>query len=210
MDYTIRRLKQEETGILDTFLYEAIFIPEGVEAPPRDIINQPELQVYVDDFGNRVGDMAFVAEANDKVVGAVWVRIMDDYGHVDDDTPSFAISLLKEYRNYGIGTELMKRMLAELKNCGYKSGSLSVQKQNYAVGMYKKVGFQIVDENDEKYVTKIDGIISRHNCQVEKTPFRSKENISAGFVVVPLLMTVVCSIALIINARGYVWNIQSK
>ncbi len=40
--------------------------------------------------------------------------------------------------------------------------------------------------------------------------FRSKENISAGFVVVPLLMTVVCSIALIINARGYVWNIQSK
>ncbi len=63
---------------------------------------------------------------------------------------------------------------------------------------------------DKKYVTKIDGIISRHNCQVEKTPFRSKENISAGFVVVPLLMTVVCSIALIINARGYVWNIQSK
>lgn len=47
MDYTIRRLKQEEAGILDTFLYEAIFIPEGVEAPPRDIINQPELQVYV-------------------------------------------------------------------------------------------------------------------------------------------------------------------
>ena len=63
---------------------------------------------------------------------------------------------------------------------------------------------------DEKYVTKIDEIISRHNCQVEKTPFRSKENISAGFVVVPLLMTVVCSIALIINARGYVWNIQRK
>ena len=43
-------------------------------------------------------------------------------------------------------------MLAELSNCGYKSGSLSVQKQNYAVGMYKKVGFQIVDENDEEYI----------------------------------------------------------
>ena len=43
-------------------------------------------------------------------MGAVWVRIMNDYGHVDDETPSFAISLLKEYRNYGIGTELMKRM----------------------------------------------------------------------------------------------------
>lgn len=29
----------------------------------------------------------------------------------------------------------------------------------------------------EKYVMKIDGIISRHNCQVENTSFRSKENI---------------------------------
>lgn len=33
---------------LDAFLYEAIFIPEGVEAPPMEIINQPELQFYVD------------------------------------------------------------------------------------------------------------------------------------------------------------------
>ena len=32
---------------------------------------------------------------------------MNDYGHVDDDTPSFAISLYKEYRRNGIGTQLM-------------------------------------------------------------------------------------------------------
>ena len=46
----------------------------------------------------------------------------------------------------------MKKMLAELKNCGYKQASLAVQKQNYAVKMYKKVGFQIVDENEEEYI----------------------------------------------------------
>ena len=50
-----------------------------------------------------------------EIVGAVWARIMDDYGHIDDETPSLAISLLKEYRNYGIGTKLMKRILTELK-----------------------------------------------------------------------------------------------
>lgn len=77
---------------------------------------------------------------------------MDDYGHLDDETPSFAISLLKEYRNYGIGTELMKAMLNELRDCGYKQSSLAVQKQNYAVKMYKKVGFQIIDENEEEYI----------------------------------------------------------
>lgn len=98
------------------------------------------------------GDICFVAECDGKIVGAVWVRIMNDYGHIDNETPSFAISLLKEYRNYGIGTELMKKMLIELKKEGYKQASLSVQKINYAVHMYKKVGFDIIDENDEEYI----------------------------------------------------------
>lgn len=152
MDYTIRELEQSEVDILDIFLYEAIFIPEGVAAPSRDIIRQPELQVYVTDFGQRKGDICYVAEVDQKIVGAVWVRIMDDYGHIDDETPSFAISLLAEYRNYGIGTQLMKRMLLELKAQGYKQTSLAVQKRNYAVRMYQKVGFKIVDENEEEYI----------------------------------------------------------
>ena len=152
MNYTIRKLKKEEVKILNIFLYEAIFIPEGVEAPSTEIINQPELQVYVEGFGERNGDICFVAESDDKIVGAVWVRIMKDYGYVDDETPSFAISLLKEYRGQGIGTALMKRMLAELQACGYKKTSLAVQKQNYAVKMYKNVGFEIVDENAEEYI----------------------------------------------------------
>ena len=46
----------------------------------------------------------------------------------------------------------MKRMLDELKASGYKQASLAVQKQNYAVKMYKKVGFMIVDENEEEYI----------------------------------------------------------
>ena len=77
---------------------------------------------------------------------------MNDYGHVDNETPSFAISLLKEYRNYGIGTDLMKQMLMKLRMQGYNQASLAVQKMNYAVSMYKKVGFEIVDENDEEYI----------------------------------------------------------
>ena len=152
MNYLIRELKQDENKVLDTFLYEAIFIPEGVSAPPKDIINQPDLQVYVKDFGKNNGDLCLVAQVRNKIVGAVWVRIMNDYGHIDNETPSFAISLLKEYRNYGIGTELMKQMLTKLKLEGYKQVSLSVQKMNYAVRMYRKIGFEIVDENDEEYI----------------------------------------------------------
>ena len=152
MEYLIRELRQGEAAILDSFLYEAIFVPEGIKAPPKEIIKRPELQIYVSDFGKQKSDVCFVSETSEQIVGAVWARIMKDYGYVDDETPSIAISLLKDYRNYGIGTELMKRIILVLKEQGYKQVSLSVQKMNYAVRMYKKVGFTIVDENNEEYI----------------------------------------------------------
>ena len=145
-------LRNDEIALLKEFLYEAIFIPEGATPPPRDIVEKPELRVYTDDFGIRQGDNCLVAVIDNKVVGAVWTRIMDDYGHVDDDTPSFAISLYKDYRGQGIGTRLMKEMLLLLKTQGFKKVSLAVQKANYAVRMYEKVGFHTVDENDEEYI----------------------------------------------------------
>ena len=152
MNINIREIKSNEYKLLDDFLYEAIFIPKGVVAPPREIIGTPELQVYVQDFGTQEGDICYVAEVDGNIVGAVWVRIMEDYGHVEDGVPSFAISLYKEYRGHGIGTIMMKQMLEELKERGFQKTSLAVQKANYAVKMYKKVGFEIVDENEEEYI----------------------------------------------------------
>ena len=151
MDYRIREIRENEYYVLSEFLYEAIFIPVGTEKPPKAIIEQPELQVYIADFG-KSDDWCLVAEVKEKIVGAVWVRIMDDYGHIDDETPSFAISLYEEYRNMGIGTALMRDMLEFLKNKGYKQTSLSVQKANYAARMYQKVGFEVIDENEEEYI----------------------------------------------------------
>ncbi len=148
----LRDLKENETELLKTFLYEAIFIPEGVKAPEKEIIEQPELKLYYEDFGTGRADHCIVADDDGKVVGAAWTRIMNDYGHVDDKTPSFAISLFKEYRGQGIGTQLMRKMLELLRKNGYKRASLAVQKANYAVRMYEKVGFKTVDENDEEYI----------------------------------------------------------
>lgn len=151
MDYRIREIRENEYYVLSEFLYEAIFIPVGMEKPPKAIIEQPELQVYIADFG-KSDDWCLVAEVKEKIVGAVWVRVMDDYGHIDDETPSFAMSLYEEYRNMGIGTALMRDMLEFLKNKGYKQTSLSVQKENYAARMYQKVGFEVIDENEEEYI----------------------------------------------------------
>ncbi len=145
-------MTEGEYPLLEEFLYNAIFIPEGVPKPPRDIIQNAELQVYIKDFGKRKGDYCLAAECDNKIIGACWVRIMNDYGHIDDETPSFVISVLVGYRGKGTGTELMRRMLTLLEAEGYKRASLAVQKANYAVRMYKNVGFEIVDENEQEYI----------------------------------------------------------
>ena len=152
MDYIIRKMEKSEYQFLKDFLYEAIFIPEGEALPLKSIINGPELQMYISGFGSQKHDRALLAEVNGKAAGAVWVRVMKDYGHIDDETPSFAISLYKEYRGMGIGTDMMKKMLAILKEAGYEKASLSVQKKNYAVKMYQKVGFKIAEERGDEYI----------------------------------------------------------
>lgn len=142
----------DEIPLLNDFLYEAIYIPDGATPPPRSIIQDDALQVYVRDFGMLPDDRCLVAEIDGQVVGAVWTRIMKDYGHVADDVPSLAISLFKEYRNHGIGSNLLSQMLQLLHRDGYHKVSLSVQKENYAAGMYLKAGFEIWKETPEEYI----------------------------------------------------------
>lgn len=141
-----------EYYLLKEFLYQAIFVPFGVPIPSKDIVEKDELQVYIKDFGKQKDDLALAAVVNGEIVGAVWARIMDDYGHIDNDTPSLAISLYKEFRGQGIGTAMMNKIIFILKQRGYKCVSLAVQKKNYAVKMYENVGFATVSENDEEFI----------------------------------------------------------
>lgn len=150
--FHIREMKPEEYNLLEEFLYQAIFIPEWFkEEIPRNIIyDDPKIYAAIDSFGEKPDDYALVAEMDDTIVGVVWVGIRKEYGHIDDETPSFSISLLKEYRQQGIGTELMKCMLDFLKKKGYKKVSLGVNKENYAVKMYEKVGFKVVGDGADE------------------------------------------------------------
>ena len=154
--YNIRKIRRQEIPLLEDFLYEAIFIPEGINPPPRSIVKNEDLQVYVRDFGMVPDDRCLVVESEGKIVGAVWSRIMRDYGHIDDDTPSLAMSLYKEYRNQDIGTELLRQMLQLLRREGYEKVSLSVQKENYAAKMYLKAGFVVIKETPEEYIMVCD------------------------------------------------------
>ncbi|MCR5794619.1 MAG: GNAT family N-acetyltransferase [Solobacterium sp.] len=148
----LRRLEAGETDLLKEFVYEAIFIPEGAEAPPREITDRPELKLYYADFGAGRADCGIVAEDDGRPVGAAWARIMQDYGHVDGDTPSLAIALYKDYRGQGIGTRMLEAMLQLLREKGFERVSLAVWKENYAVRIYEKAGFRITGENEHEYI----------------------------------------------------------
>ena len=156
----IRELKPEEVFKLEDMLYEAIYQPDEDNLIPRSVIDVPEVNVYIKDFGEWKDDYCLVADLDGEIVGAVWVRIISGeikgYGYVDNQTPEFAISLFKEYRNKGIGTQLMSRMVDYLRGKGYKQTSLSVKKENYAVKLYKKMGFQVVGEDKEDYLMLLD------------------------------------------------------
>ncbi|MFR3685627.1 MAG: N-acetyltransferase family protein [Enterococcus sp.] len=152
MEYLIREMHLSEYPLLREFLYHAIYQRDQEKPIPRSIIDDPNIAVYIQDFGKYKTDLCLCAQLDDKVVGAVWVRNIEGFGSIDDQTPEFAISLLPEYRGQGIGTELMKEMIRRLNREGYSKTSLAVQKDNYALNMYLKVGFKIVAENEEEYI----------------------------------------------------------
>ena len=152
----IRELLEKEYPILEDMLYEAIYQPDENNLIPRSVLEVPKVNAYIKKFGHEKDDFCLVVDVDAVIVGAVWVRIISGdikgYGYVDDNTPEFAISLFKKYRSQGFGTLLMTAMIDYLRKSGYTQTSLSVNKKNYAVNLYKKMGFEIIEKNDEEYL----------------------------------------------------------
>jgi ribosomal protein S18 acetylase RimI-like enzyme len=88
-------------------LYHAIFLPPDAKPVPREIIFEPEIYVYIKNFGGK-DDCGVVAEQDKQIIGAAWTRIIPAYGHIDNETPELAISVLPNFRGRGIGRKMMQ------------------------------------------------------------------------------------------------------
>ncbi len=97
-----------------------------------------------------------VAEVQDKVVGAVWVRLFDSqdpgYGYFNSKTPELCISIDSAYRHKGLGRQLLEEMCEVLGNAGFEKVSLSVQKKSRAYKLYQSLGFLVAEERGVAYV----------------------------------------------------------
>lgn len=148
MEHEIRQIRPDEYPLLEDFLYEAIFVPPDYEGEvPRSIIHDdPLCAAAIEDFGIYENDIAFVATVDDEPIGCCWARTTEEYGHIDDETPSLSISVFEDHRGNGIGTELIEAMLEELQDRGFFRVSLSVQKENPAIHLYKRLDFEIIGD----------------------------------------------------------------
>ncbi len=152
MNPVIRDMHPAEFPLLEDFLYEAVFQKPGNEPLPRSIIRRPELRPYVEEFGHCSGDVCLCAESDGRVIGAAWARLMQGFGHADDKTPELAMAVLAPHRGKGIGTLLLRALMSRLQQDGFCALSLSVQKDNPAVHLYQKAGFQFLREDEEELV----------------------------------------------------------
>jgi GNAT superfamily N-acetyltransferase len=150
MNHTIRKVNADEWYILRELLYDAIYIPDGAIAPLSTIVDIPELSRYYIHWG-KYGDVGYLAEAENNIFGAAWVRIFSNeergYGFVNDRTPELSMAIKEEYRNKGIGTHLLTTLIEDLKNRDFHSISLSVDKRNRAINLYTRFGFNIISES---------------------------------------------------------------
>ncbi|VTR28604.1 ribosomal-protein-alanine N-acetyltransferase [Actinobacillus pleuropneumoniae] len=145
--YHIRIAGREDAPFLREMLYESLYVPEGGEPFSRDILEEPFMKKYVEDWG-RAGDLGYIAvNAAGKPAGSITIRYFDEgnkgFGYVSDDIPELGMALIPESRGQGLGTALMKELFRGMKERGIQKVSLSVAPENAAaMKLYERFGFQ--------------------------------------------------------------------
>lgn len=149
VQYTIRPITEQDVPFLWITLYESLFVPESQEPFSRDVIKEPSIAQYVEDWGKE-GDIGFIAvNSEGQSMGSITVRYFSSgnkgFGYVSDDVPELGMALLKPYRGKGVGTALLTKLMDELKARGISKLSLSVDPDNCAaVKLYRRFGFKEV------------------------------------------------------------------
>lgn len=146
--WSIRAVTADDQAFLWETLYLSLYVREGEKPFDREVVNEPHLAKYVEDWG-QAGDVGYIA-INDQQqpIGAVTARVLpadnQGYGYIDDVTPELGLAVLDEYRGQGVGTALMQALLTELRQQQIAQVSLSVDPSNPVVRLYERLGFQEV------------------------------------------------------------------
>lgn len=149
----IRKGGTRDVPFLRDMLRHAFYwrTPVGDEEPP--------LTRYVRDWGRR-GDRSLIVFDDYVPVGAAWYRLFTPdergFGYIDEQTPELAIAVVPSRRGRGFGHELLASLLDCARKDGFGAISLSVAKNNPAIGLYEGYGFEHVREDDGAIVMRAE------------------------------------------------------
>jgi ribosomal protein S18 acetylase RimI-like enzyme len=149
----IRDLRPDETAFLHDMLYAALAWRPGVELPPREwVMEHAQVAPFHRDWG-RAGDTGLVAEGGGSPLGLAWYRFFteDEHGEgfVDEETPEVAIAVVDGQRGRGIGRALLEAIHERAREQGVRRISLSVDPENPAKRLYRRLGYVDLAPDDE-------------------------------------------------------------
>jgi ribosomal protein S18 acetylase RimI-like enzyme len=153
MSFTIRAATAADLPFLWEMLYEALYVLPGQPPFPREILQQPEIRQYLQDWG-RPDDFGWLAEAAAQPIGAAWIRLLKDgYGYIQQETPELTIAVKPAYRGCGVGSSLLTALFAHAQQ-HYPALSLSVSADNPAVRLYQRLGFVTLQQTGTSLVMR--------------------------------------------------------
>ena len=150
--YSIRRAAAEDREFLADMLVEAVnWSPEREPEPRHRVLSDSHTAHYIAGWP-RSTDIGVVAEAAWQPIGAAWVRYFpaDDpgYGFVALDVPELTVGVAAPWRGRGVGRALLRGVAESAVRAGIARISLSVERKNFAHGLYLAEGYAIVDASD--------------------------------------------------------------
>lgn len=150
MNYAVRSAQRDDEPFLWEMLYFAAHMDEESGASPGQARHNPDLYPYVRDWG-QPGDLGVIAfePGTQRSLGAAWVRLpareSRTPAYVDDRTPELAIATLPTVCGRGIGTAMLRRLIADAA-AHHPAIVLTVRASNPAARLYPRLGFEIVGE----------------------------------------------------------------
>ena len=150
----IRRAGRQDVRFLRDMLHHAFYWAESAPAAQE----QPVFR-YVYAWG-RPGDDGVVALDGGHPVGAAWYRLFRrneaGYGFVDEETPELAVAVVPSRRGRGFGEELLTALMDRARKSGHRALSLAVHRDNPAIRLYERFGFQPVRTDGETVVMRAE------------------------------------------------------
>ena len=154
MNITIKKAHVEDAAEILQYLKqigaETDNLSFGVEGLPFTVESEA---AYILQIENSLDEIMLVAKDNGKVVGnASLSRMPRRMKHRGD----FSVSVLKEYWNKGIGSQLLHEIIQFAKENSFEVIDLQVRSDNLsAVHLYEKFGFKKIGTHPAFF--KIDG-----------------------------------------------------